>query len=810
MRALPRRDELRGALAERAALGEVTLPPTARAEFEQAMQERAGVAERVAELNAKLERATAERESLVADDVVADNKARIRRVAAELGRHREESRQASALTTDLMVRRRELVNKLAELRAGLTLEALDLLPHPLFTTGLERLRDGFGAQREHKAEIDRLSAARRELDGKRQAVRRRLDPPWPHTGEVSGTPVLGDAQLHLPVPRAEECRRQRALLRDLDTRLSELVRDEERLQKEARAVEDKRARLDAGARVPSHEELARLRAERDLALQELRRAVAAVRSTAAERMKAADELERAIRRADEHADELRRRAADVSKKNELDLTAGELARARAERKQEIEGATEARARAEAVWRELWSRCGFVPQSPDAMLEWLEDYARLRELDAEKGRIDERLEMLSAAREHFLARLVPMLSALELDHADDLVAQKRIVDTVLQVRVALEELRRDEARAAELERSIRALTEEVERLTTQLAPEGQKRAPAEAISALVERLDREERAAERRVHLAAAIAELERERGRSLERERAVGRTLAQLRRRAGVDGDDAFLLVARAAERAHALDREIADSKRALAEARGAVAADAFERALEAADRTVLAAELAALNAGLVETERAHADANQRLGAAKDALQKLDGGARIGELSVDIESRRAELRGRVEEYAVVTLARLFLERQVTRFQEQHQPRMLEDLSSLFAALTEGRYRRVYPRYDDEGTFVAVRADGVEVAPSAMSTGTREQLFLAVRLAYVQKYCAAAEPLPFVLDDVLVNFDAARARATLAVLAEFAARTQVILFTCHPHIVELARAVAGAEPIPIPTASGATA
>ena len=86
----------------------------------------------------------------------------------------------------------------------------------------------------------------------------------------------------------------------------------------------------------------------------------------------------------------------------------------------------------------------------------------------------------------------------------------------------------------------------------------------------------------------------------------------------------------------------------------------------------------------------------------------------------------------------------------------------------------------------------MRADGVEVTPAALSTGTREQLWLAVRLAYVRQYCDASEPLPLILDDPLVNFDAARARATLKVLAAFAERSQVLMLTCHAHLVALAR------------------
>jgi uncharacterized protein YhaN len=100
----------------------------------------------------------------------------------------------------------------------------------------------------------------------------------------------------------------------------------------------------------------------------------------------------------------------------------------------------------------------------------------------------------------------------------------------------------------------------------------------------------------------------------------------------------------------------------------------------------------------------------------------------------------------------------------------------------------------------------VRGDGAEVTPAAMSTGTREQLYLAVRLAYVRHYCDAAEPLPLVLDDVLVNFDAARARATLRVLADFAATSQVLILTCHEHLTAMAREVTGVEAVRLPMAS----
>ena len=73
----------------------------------------------------------------------------------------------------------------------------------------------------------------------------------------------------------------------------------------------------------------------------------------------------------------------------------------------------------------------------------------------------------------------------------------------------------------------------------------------------------------------------------------------------------------------------------------------------------------------------------------------------------------------------------------------------------------------------------------------MSEGTRDQLYLALRLATLERYLAHAEPLPFVVDDVLVNFDDDRSRATLEVLAELSGKTQVILFTHHARLRDLA-------------------
>jgi uncharacterized protein YhaN len=115
------------------------------------------------------------------------------------------------------------------------------------------------------------------------------------------------------------------------------------------------------------------------------------------------------------------------------------------------------------------------------------------------------------------------------------------------------------------------------------------------------------------------------------------------------------------------------------------------------------------------------------------------------------------------------------------------------VSEYFRDLTCGRYIRVRIEQADANRYlVAVRGDGKFIGVDEMSDGTRDQLFLALRMAHVANHCETAEACPLVLDDVLMAFDDERASATISVLAKLSKATQVVIFTHHRHHVELAQ------------------
>jgi uncharacterized protein YhaN len=119
---------------------------------------------------------------------------------------------------------------------------------------------------------------------------------------------------------------------------------------------------------------------------------------------------------------------------------------------------------------------------------------------------------------------------------------------------------------------------------------------------------------------------------------------------------------------------------------------------------------------------------------------------------------------------------------------------------LFAALTSGSFSGLSQDYgeDDKPRLVGVRPDGGRVDVAGLSEGSRDQLYLALRLAYIEDHARHAEPLPFIGDDIFQTFDDERTAAGISALADGARAFQSILFTHHLSVVAIARRVLGNE------------
>ena len=196
--------------------------------------------------------------------------------------------------------------------------------------------------------------------------------------------------------------------------------------------------------------------------------------------------------------------------------------------------------------------------------------------------------------------------------------------------------------------------------------------------------------------------------------------------------------------------------------------------------------------------------ADEAVGAARKELAQLDGSAEVGILTEELSRKRSQLAVEVDRYLPLVLARHVLNDAVRRFEKENQPEMIATVSRLLRQMTGGKYVEFDRSGGSRQTVLIRQSNGVEKTPDQLSTGTREQLYLAIRLAYVLHYCKKNQPLPIVIDDVLVNFDEQRTRQTLMALADIAESAQVLFFTCHLHMVNIARdVVPGLNPINLP-------
>ena len=97
----------------------------------------------------------------------------------------------------------------------------------------------------------------------------------------------------------------------------------------------------------------------------------------------------------------------------------------------------------------------------------------------------------------------------------------------------------------------------------------------------------------------------------------------------------------------------------------------------------------------------------------------------------------------------------------------------------------GAQLRLRPDCQGDGGDLAARRDGLLPRRAlALSQGTADQLYLAVRLAVCDLVLPGEDPCPLVLDDALANFDDARMALALETLAELGKQRQILLFTCH--------------------------
>lgn len=423
-----------------------------------------------------------------------------------------------------------------------------------------------------------------------------------------------------------------------------------------------------------------------------------------------------------------------------------------------------------------------------------------ERDLRHAERDEAEKLSRVARESSeLEQLEDQWAALSadlgLDRESSALERAHMVDALDEMNRELGSIRDLQAnRIEKIERDKRRFSAEVTALARALVPNLVELDPVEAMVEIERRLRDAEQAKEGASRKDEEIKELERDihaQSRNLQKAESL---IESLQAQAGAgDIEGLWAAIKKADDK-----RTMKDS---VEELTNAILKDGDEHPLEKLEQECSEVDMDEtrdreddLQSSIDQLRKDEDEARDRLREARRAFESVGGeeaaavaeGARQGAL--------AEIHEVAERFVQARAAACLLRWAVERYRKERQGPMLARAGELFSRLTIGSFTHLDLEFDDQdqAQIVGCRQGGARVPTHGMSDGSADQLYLALRVAALESYLEQSPQLPFLADDLFINFDDQRSAAGFEVLASLAGRCQVIFFTHHDHLATLAQ------------------
>lgn len=193
--------------------------------------------------------------------------------------------------------------------------------------------------------------------------------------------------------------------------------------------------------------------------------------------------------------------------------------------------------------------------------------------------------------------------------------------------------------------------------------------------------------------------------------------------------------------------------------------------------------ELDQLSDQLKELEEEKNGLYKSSGETENKLKQLTSGEELLKKQETLETKKQHLRESALEWSKAKICLFMLKIAKSQYEKNRQPEVLKAARKVFSVITDGKYPQIIKPIDND-EFRIETEGGDRKRVIEMSRGTREQLYLSMRLGLIEEYETRSEPLPIIMDDVLVNFDDPRKSRVIETLKDFAESRQIIVLTCH--------------------------
>ena len=376
------------------------------------------------------------------------------------------------------------------------------------------------------------------------------------------------------------------------------------------------------------------------------------------------------------------------------------------------------------------------------------------------------------------------------------AQIDQIDLVREKAGVIQNLR--DERIAKIERDIAGFEEEAEALIEAVARDLRGMPADDAAREVMTRLEKEEGIRDRKAEKQ-KLVEAEQQTLEELKKTQHESRSSVQhLRDAAGTESKDDLRQAIAKSDQMREYRRRLDETLKLLNDEGDGLSVAELEQECAESEIDQIAADEAAMSEVLKDLQEQRTQAVDVRSQARSAFEAVGGDDAPARAEAARQEALAEMLDVAERYSRVGTSRILLRWAVDRFRREKQAPLLKRAGEIFATLTGGSFSQLQLAYDEHDVpqLIGHRPSGENVQVRGMSGGTADQLYLALRVASIEDYLDRAAGLPFVADDLFINFDDDRAAAGLEVLRELSKKTQVLFFTHHQHLVDVARSVLG--------------
>ena len=396
-------------------------------------------------------------------------------------------------------------------------------------------------------------------------------------------------------------------------------------------------------------------------------------------------------------------------------------------------------------------------------------------------------------EDWSALWIPAVQLTGLDPQASIAVIREQLNRFDDARTRIDEILSLTHRVATMSEDIESFAERVSSIAETCGLKTAQAAPADTLSSLSARLSEALTLSERKSGLRTQIEEAERRQSAAEEAKALAAARLEPLMKTAGVTSYELLAPFVENSTQIRSLKERLSTLGEQIITLGEGLPLEDLLADSSGADSFTLRSTLDQLQEEYAGLTNEIEELTKKITTAKVSFQALDKGPVAAAEAADMELAKSEMALHAERYLNKRAQISLLSWAIERYRAEKQNPLLKRASELFSILTLGRYTALLVDMDANASRLSGVSNNGKVVPvGGMSEGTVDQLFLSLRLAAVEDAVAGGIKLPFLADDLFINYDDARAGAGFNVLAELAKSTQVLFFTHHRHLIDIAR------------------